>query len=296
MKTKQTKFTKKDFNKMFPDNDTCLEWLKNHVYPQGVYCPICKQVTQHHRVHNRPVYACDTCRHQISPLANTIFEHSSTPLKTWFEAVYEMSTTRTGYSAKALQRSTGVTYKTAWRIFKQIRSLLNDNNSMILSGKVEADETYVGGKAINMHKSKRAKLGGRGTAGKTPVFGMVERQGNVVAMTVPNTDNTVLVPQIKKHIRPESMVITDDMGAYETLKANGYNHEQINHSAKMYVSGDIHTNTIDGFWSLVKRGISGVYHNVSPKYLDSYFNEYEFRYNHRKDETPMFQSFLSQIR
>jgi transposase-like protein/ribosomal protein L37AE/L43A len=289
------KYTIKNFDKELPNDVACLEWIKNHRYPNGIECPICQKVTKHHKVTSRPVYECDNCGHQISPLANTIFHKSSTSLRTWFHAIFLMSSTRCGISAKQLQRETGVTYKTAWRMFKQIRSLLNDNSSMILSGKVEADETYVGGKAINMHKSKRVKLGGRGTAGKTPVFGMVERQGNVVAMTVPNTDNTVLVPQIKKHVSQESTVITDDMGAYETLKANGYKHEQINHSAKMYVSGDIHTNTIDGFWSLVKRGISGVYHNVSPKYLDSYFNEYEFRYNHRKDETPMFQSFLNRI-
>jgi transposase-like protein len=179
-------------------------------------------------------------------------------------------------------------------MFKQIRTLLSEND-MQLSGKVEADETYVGGKAKNMHASKRAKLGGRGTAGKAPVFGMVERQGNVVAMTVPNTDNTVLIPEIQKHVSPDATVITDDMGAYGTLKANGFDHQVINHSAKVYVMGDVHTNTIDGFWSLVKNGIRGVYHHVSPEYLQTYVNEYSFRYNHRKDVQPMFQTFLNRV-
>jgi transposase len=289
------KYTTKDFDKEFPNDSACLEWIMNYRFPNGVFCPKCQKVTKHYRVAKRSCYECDICGNQVYPTAGTIFHKSSTSLKTWFHAMFLMSNTRCGISAKQLQRETGVTYKTAWRMFKQIRSILNDNGSLVLSGNVEADETYVGGKAKNMHDDKRAKLGGRGTAGKTPVFGMVERQGKVVAMTVPNTDNTVLIPQIKKHIKPESTVITDDMGAYQTLRANGFKHEQINHSAKIYVDGNIHTNTIDGFWSLVKGGIKGVYRHVSPEYLDSYVNEYEFRYNHRKDETPMFQSFLNRI-
>jgi transposase-like protein len=291
--TKQNKFTKKDFNKMFPDTDTCVEWLKNHLYPDGIFCPVCNKITYHHRIHNHPVYACDDCRHQISPLANTIFEHSSTPLKTWFEAIYEMSTTRTGYSAKALQRSTGVTYKTAWRMFKQIRSMLGEN--ITHSGEVELDETYVGGKAINMHASKRAMLTGRGTADKTAVFGIVERHGKVTAKVILGTDKQTLIPIIKNKVANGTTVYTDEMSAYDPLAENGFSHKVVNHSDKVYVKGSAHTNTIEGFWSLVKRGIAGVYHNVSPKYLQSYVNEYSFRYNHRKDETPMFQNFLNQI-
>lgn len=294
MKTKQTKFTKKDFAKMFPDNDSCLEWLKNHIYPEGIYCPVCKQVTPHAKLHKRPVYACDVCRHQVSPLANTIFHKSATPLKTWFEAIFEMSTTRTGYSAKALQRSTGVTYKTAWRMFRQIRSILGEDTQPLV-GEVELDETFIGGKAHNMHEAKRERLGGRGTAGKAPVFGAVERKGKVVAVNVPNTDKLTLIPIIKENVAPNATIYTDEMSAYEPLNQNGFTHKIVNHSSHIYVVGNVHTNTIEGFWSLVKRGISGVYHHVSPDYLQSYVNEYSFRYNHRKDETPMFQTFLSQI-
>jgi transposase len=205
-----------------------------------------------------------------------------------------MASTRCGISAKQIQRETGVTYKTAWRMFRQIRILLNETNQP-LTGEVELDETYVGGKAINMHATKRAKLTGRGTADKIPVFGAVERKGKVIAVKVPNTDRITLMPHIKNNIAPTTTIFTDEMSAYDTLNQNGYNHQIINHSEHVYVRANVHTNTIEGFWSLVKRGIGGVYHSVSPQYLQSYVNEYSFRYNHRKDETPMFKVVLNRI-
>jgi transposase-like protein len=288
------KYTVKDFDKEFPTDDTCLDWIKNHRYPDGIHCPVCDKVTKHYKVSGRPAYACDMCGHHVYPTANTIFHKSSTSLRTWFHAIFLMASTRCGISAKQLERETGVTYKTAWRMFKQIRSMLNEYNGQLF-GTVEADETYIGGKAKNMHKDKREKLGGRGTAGKTPVFGMVERQGKISAKVVKGTDHTVIVPEIEKTVSTEATIYTDDMGAYNTLRDRGYNHEQVNHSSRVYVMGNVHTNTIDGFWSLLKGGIKGVYRHVSPDYLDSYVSEYEFRYNHRKDETPMFRTFLNQI-
>jgi transposase-like protein len=287
------RYTTKDFEKEFPTDDTCLEWVKNHRFPQGITCSICNKITKHHKVNGRSCYECDNCGHQVFPIAGTIFHKSATPLRIWFQVIYRMSATRCGISAKQIQRETGVTYKTAWRMFKQIRSLLGENKQ--LSGEVELDETYVGGKAINMHASKRAKLSGRGTADKTPVFGAVERKGNVKAIVVPNVDQTTLIPQIKKNVIPNTIIYTDEMGAYAPLNQVGYKHEIVNHSDHVYARGIVHTNTIEGFWSLVKRGIGGVYHSVSPKYLQSYVNEYSFRYNHRKDETPMFKIILNQI-
>jgi transposase-like protein len=288
------RYTVADFNKEYPSDDTCLEWLKNHLYPDGIYCPKCEKITKHHKVASRPSYSCDYCGHHVHPTVGTIFEKSTTPLKLWFHAIFLMSSTRCGISAKQIQRETGVTYKTAWRMFKQIRSLLGYNNKQ-LSGEVELDETYMGGKAINMHASKRAKLTGRGTADKTPVFGAVERKGKVVAVKVPNVDRVTLMPQIIKNVTPNATIYTDEMGAYTPLNEIGYNHQIVNHSEHVYARGIIHTNTIEGFWSLVKRGIGGVYHSVSPKYLQSYVDEYSFRYNHRGDETPMFQTFLNQV-
>lgn len=289
------KYTLKDFDHEFSTDEACLEWVKNHRYPDGIHCPVCDKVTKHHRVASRPCYECDNCGHQVYPTAGTIFHKSATPLRTWFQVIYRMSSTRCGISAKQIQRETGVTYKTAWRMFRQIRTML-DEKFHHLTGEVELDETYVGGKAINMHKSKRAKLSGRGTADKTPIFGAVERKGRVIAVKVSNVDGATLVPQVKRNVAPNTTVYTDEMGAYKYLNDNGYNHQIINHSAGIYALGNAHTNTIEGFWSLVKRGISGVYHNVSPKYLQSYVDEYSFRYNHRNDETPMFKIVLNQIR
>ncbi len=288
-----TKFTIKEFNKQFPTDNECLDILLKLRYPQGVFCQKCDRVTTHYRIANRKVYTCKFCRSHVSPTANSIFHKSETSLRSWFYAIYLMSSTRCGISAKQLQRELGVTYKTAWRMFKQIRTLLGENK--MLSGEVELDETYMGGKAINMHDSKRANLTGRGTADKTPVFGAVERKGDVKAVVVPNTDQATIIPQVKENVEPNTTVYTDEMSAYNPLNKNGYNHQIVNHSIHEYSRGIVHTNTIEGFWSLVKRGIGGVYHNVSPKYLQSYVNEYSFRYNHRKSETPMFANFLNQI-
>jgi len=286
-KNMQLKFTNKDFNKRFPDNDACFEWLVNHLYPDGIECPVCKKVTKFAKLHKRPVYACDICRYQVSPLANTIFHKSPTPLKVWFESIFEISNTRTGYSAKALQRKTGVTYKTAWRMFKQIRKLLDENEG-ILTNEVEVDETYIGGK----HHGKR----GRGAEGKTAVIGIAQRQGKITTNIVANTKRSTVMPLINENVAKKTTVYTDEYPIYDTIDANGFTHKRCNHGAGEYVVGDAHTNNIEGFWSLVKRGISGVYHAVSPKYLQSYLNEYEFRYNHRNDEQPMFVTVLGQIR
>ncbi len=162
-KSPMKKFTLTDFQRQFPDDDACLEWLRHKLYPAKIYCPNCAKPTKHHRISTRKVYGCDYCGHQVSPTAGTIFEKSSTPLSLWFYAIYLMAQTRTGISAKQLQRELGVTYKTAWRMFTLIRSRLNDGGDAF-SGDVEVDETYVGGK----RKGKR----GRGAAGKTPVVGM----------------------------------------------------------------------------------------------------------------------------
>ena len=302
MKVKQSipkhlRFTLEHFNAQFPDNTSCLEFLKEQKYPSGLIpCAKCEKDRKHHRVTGRPAYACDYCGSMISPMAGTIFEKSSTSLRTWFYAMYLMSATRCGISAKQIQRETGVTYKTAWRMFKQIRTLMSEDISLEGSA-VEIDETYVGGK--NKRLSKRRGSTGRPGADspKTPVFGMVERGGRVVAQVVPDAKHKTLFPIIHERILPASIVYSDEFPVYDHLgeTPHGYDHRRIQHAEKVYVMGDIHTNTIEGFWSLVKRGIGGVYHSVSRKYLQSYLDEYSFRYNRRFSNEPMFVSLLDQI-
>jgi transposase-like protein len=290
---KELRYTIQTFNAQFPDNDSCLDWLKDQRWPSGlVPCAKCKVDRKHHRVTGRPAYACDYCGSMISPMAGTIFEKSSTQLRTWFYAMYLMSATRCGISAKQIQRETGVTYKTAWRMFKQIRTLMSEDVS--LEGEaVEMDETYVGGKRrVGSKRGRPAANDGK----KTCVVGAVERGGKVIAIASTDASSKTLHGIAKEYILPDSIVYTDEWTGYNGLdKVNGYEHRRINHSAGVYVVGTTHTNTIEGFWSLVKRGIGGVYHSVSKKYLQTYLDEYSFRYNRRNNGQPMFTSLLEQL-
>ena len=215
-------------------------------------------------------------RHPGLPIGRNHLREIVYAVEIMFYAMYLMASTRTGISAKQLERELGVTYKTAWRMFKQIRSILAEDVS--LEGLlVEVDETYIGGKAKNMHPAKRAKLGGRGTAGKQPVFGMVERKGKVITKVVPDVSRGTLLPNIREKVLPSSLVYSDEHSSYDPLKGMGYQHRRVHHGAKVYVVGDVHTNTIEGFWSLVKRGISGVNHAVGANHLQGYFDSYAFR-------------------
>jgi transposase len=293
---KHLRYTVENFNREFPDNDACLNWLKAQRWPSGlIFCAKCDVERKHHRVSGRPAYSCDYCGSMISPMAGTIFEKSSTSLRTWFYAMYLMSATRCGISAKQIQRETGVTYKTAWRMFKQIRTLMSEDIG--LEGEaVEADEMYFGGNNSNKHLGKRG-FSGRSTQEKTPVFGMVQRGGSVVAMVTPDARAKTILPLIYERVLPETTVYTDEFAIYDKLAQhpNGYVHKRIQHTQKVYVMGDVHTNTIEGFWSLVKRGIGGVYHSVSKKFLQSYLDEYSYRYNRRNGDQPMFTSLLGEV-
>ena len=283
---KQRKYTIKDLERDFPDDDACLEWLRNTRWPDGINCIKCQRVTKHYKVSGRSSYACEFCGNHIYPMAGTILEHSTTSLRLWFHAMFLMATTRCGISAKQLQRELGVTYKTAWRMFKQIRSML-DEDVLKLLGEVEVDETYIGGK----RRGKR----GRGAEGKIVVVGAAQRNGKVVAKVIPNVKRSTLVPFMVKKVSLKSILYTDDFPSYDNMSRFGYNHKRIEHSARIYAKGDIHTNTIEGFWSLVKRGIDGVHHVVGANYLQDDINAYAFRWNHRNDEKPKFLQILSRL-
>ena len=290
---KHLRYTIMDFNREFPDDAACLEHLKEQRFPGGIAnCEKCNQDRKHYRINGRPVYSCDHCGTQISPMAGTIFEHSSTSLRLWYYAMYLMASTRCGISAKQIQRETGVTYKTAWRMFRQIRSLLSESDMQLEGEAVEMDETYFGG----VRKYGRGKPM-RGDRTKTPIIGMVERKGRVMAFAAKDTTGATLLPAIRDHILPKSMIFTDEWKAYGgiTHMKRGYQHKRIKHQAGVYVRGNVHTNTIEGFWSLIKRGIGGVYHSVSQKYLQSYLNEYSFRYNRRDQGNLIFISLLKRV-
>jgi transposase-like protein len=284
---KASRYTIADFNRDYPDEDAALQTIVEMVYPDGITCRKCGIVRPHSKLTGRKAYSCNYCGTHVYPLAGTIFEKSTTPLKSWFYAMFLMASTRCGISAKQLERELGVTYKTAWRIFTQIRKLMDEDTGM-LSGEVEVDETFVGGKLSNRHRQGGQKFHDQ-MVNKTAVVGAVERGGKLKAAIVPNVRKTALIPLVLERVMPEATVFTDEAKGYAKLGNHGYQHHRVNHSARVYVSGDVHTNTLEGFWSLLKNGIRGAHHQVGAKQLQSYVNEYVFRYNHRDDAEPMYK-------
>ena len=288
------RYTRNQFDKEFPNDDVCLETIKEQRFPGGIkFCETCQKERKHYRVTGRTAYACDRCGNHIYPLAGTIFEKSTTPLRIWFQAMYLMGSTRCGISAKQIQRETGVTYKTAWRIFRQIRSLLSELDMQLEGSTVEMDECYVGGRP-------RGKRGGPKwlePSKKAVVAGVVERKtgkGRVIARVVDDASKKTLQDFAHEFILPESTVFTDEHPSYTGLDKT-YTHHRIQHAAGVYVKGDVHTQTIEGFWSLVQNGIRGVYHSVSKKYSQTYLNEYAFRYNRRDSGNLIFYAILAKI-
>ncbi len=282
-----------EFMQEFPDDRACLDWLWRERYaPDGhtSHCAKCDKDRRFHRVNSRPTYDCDSCGYHINPTAGTIFHKSSTSLHLWFYAMWIITSTRCGVSAKQLERELGVTYKTAWRMFNLIRNeVMEDEDADLLSGIVEVDETYVGA------KRKRGTPRGRPGQGshKTTVFGAVQRGGHVVARVIPDATAATLRESIRTHVLPKSTIFTDEYQPYRRITRDGYYHHRVNHSQDIYVDGNVHTQTIEGFFSLVKSGLRGSYHSVSRKWLQGYLNEYAWRYNHRDDQRAMFERLLA---
>lgn len=284
-------FSLKGFLKKYSNDEACLEEKFKIKYPKGVFCQKCNIISKFYKITNRPVYQC-ACGFQISPLAGTIFEKTTTPLQYWFYAMFMIVNTRSGVSAKTLQREIGVTYKTAWRMMKQIRILMAESGGGLLEGVVEVDETFVGGKAKNRKNewklSEMAKQ-------KEVLMGMVEREGRVYIKHVPNTGKWTLINQIQGNISPTARVITDEWPAYTNLPKFEYDHDFITHNKSEYVRGNIHTQNIENVWSHLKRGINGVYRIVSAKYLQAYADGFAFRYNHRNEQAQIFEILLAQV-
>jgi transposase-like protein len=253
----------------------------------------------------RRLFQCKECRPkgQFSVKVGTIFEDSPLGLDKWLCAMWMLSNCKNGVSSCEIHRTIGVTQKSAWFMLQRIRLALQDENAGKLSGNVEVDETFIGGKARNMHRSVLARrveefrtpLTGRNqTTGKVAVMGLLERHGQVRAMVVPNTKRQSLHGEVSKHVETGSTVYSDALRSYNQLQED-YTHKVINHAEK-YVDGQIHTNGIENFWSLLKRSIGGTYVSVEPFHLFRYLDEQSFRFNNRKDnDAYRFHLAVSQI-
>jgi transposase len=274
------------FHERFPDDDACLHEIFVNRNEGVIACPKCGSADNaYYKVKSRKCYECKDCGNQLHPLAGTIFHKSSTPLKQWFFAIFLFSKSKNGVSAMELQRQLGVTYKTAWRMAKQIRLLFNVDGDK-LDGHVEMDETYIGGRRRQHEKFDN----------KTPVVGAVERKGQIVARVTQDASSTTLQKLLREHVEVGTRLYTDEWRGYTRARRLGYLHETVNHSQYEWADGIAHTNTIEGFWSQLKRSIRGTYGFVSPKYLQHYLNEFSYRYNHRTSDRLFEQMVLLAVK
>ncbi len=284
-----------EFLRDFPDDAACLEHLWRSRYsPDGEHaeCPKCERERRFKRyatAQGRQSWTCTGCGHHVHPTAGTIFAKSSTSLRLWFHAMYLMTSTRCGISAKQLERELGVHYKTAWRMFNKIRNeLMSEAEVTPLKGEVEIDETSWGGKPRRKQTRSEAM---RARELKPTILGMVERGGRVRLRVIKARRGEPLSGEVRAHLDPAAFMLTDDWIAYKPLRRE-YAHAVINHSAGSYVEGNIHTNTIEGFFGNLKTGMRGTYKKVSCKWLQSYLDEYAWRYNARRDPRGMFFALL----
>ena len=269
----------------FHDESICKEALAEARWGDDVICPICGE---HHCAKRKDGrYRCNKCKHNFSATVGTIFENTNLPLKKWFIALYLISSHKKGVSSHQLARDCEVTQKTAWYMLHKIRTLFAQDDAVALDGVVEMDEMYLGGRETNKHESKKTEgTQGRSTKTKTPIFGMVQRDGKTVAMKVEDTKAKTLMPIIKQFVRENAHLLTDELSSYQGLNREGYNHDYVSHGQKEFVRANgIHTNSVEGFWAHFKRVIFGTYHFVSKTYLQRYIDEHLYRWNTRKADT-----------
>lgn len=266
----------------FSDEANCSTYLEQLRWNGAPACPYCNH-TKIYRFGNGKIFKCAKCRKKFSATVGTIFENTKISLQKWFVAIYIASSHKKGVSSLQLAKDLGVTQKTAWFMLHRIREMLTTNNPLLLCNHVEVDETFIGGRATNKHKKVRDELkkAGTGYIHKVPVLGFLQRGGNVQTYIPTGVSGLILKPIIRENIQPGSILMTDGFGAYSGLNKD-YQHEVINHEKDEYVRGEFHTNSIEGFWSQLKRGIYGIYHQVSPKHLHRYCNEFAYRYNTRR--------------
>lgn len=269
----------------FKEEKTCIAYLAKSRWGNTPSCPHCGNVGAY--ITNRG-YKCKAreCHKKFTVITGTIYENTKISLRLWYATMYLCTAHKKGIASTQLARDLNITQKTAWFLLHRVREMLANNERTKLRGIIEADETYIGGKTSNKHKSKRDLDNAKGTGAinKTGVFGMVERDGAVITKVIDKADQETIHPLLKENIENGSLLVTDGHGAY---KGTTFNHEIIEHEKGEYVRNHVHTGYIDGYWSLFKRGIIGIYHYVSPKHLQRYSNEFSYRYNSRGHLDPV---------
>lgn len=265
--------------KAFPDEQTCINHLEQLRWNGNVISPFDETSKVYKCAGNK--YKCKNTGKYFNVRTATLFDNTKIPLQTWFVAIYLITGHKKGISSLQLARDLNVTQKTAWFMNHRIRNCFGIDNDTTLDNEVEIDESFVGGKNKNRHSSKKVENSqGRSFKDKTPVLGMVERGGKLVVKTVENTQGETLTPQIVKSVKETAKIYTDEWLGYKGLQRI-YDHTFIKHNEGEYVNGRVHTNTIECFWSLLKRGIIGIYHFTSKKHLQRYVDEFAFRFNSR---------------
>ena len=273
-KTTQSAF---EILEQFPTDEAAREHLEAVRWQGKVRCPVCESDHIYHRKAPKlGFYDCRECQEHFTVRTGTVFERSHIPLRKWIYAIYQLLTARKGISSLQLSKEIGVTQRSAWFLLHRLRTAC-DGDLESLRGIVEADEAYLGGKESNKHEDKKAKAG-RGPIGKQPIIGLRERGGKVRAMPLSNTDHTSIHKVVLEHVEQGSTLCTDEHSAYKGLEGS-YDHHSVRHSAREFVNGMAHTNSIESFWALVKRGYNGVYHNWDMKNTARYLAEFSFRLN-----------------
>jgi transposase-like protein len=263
----------------FSDQDVCVQFVAKLRWPDGPICPTCGG-TEHSYLTTRRVWKCKACKRQFSVKVGSIFEDSAIPLDKWLAAMWMIAKPKNGVSSHEMARSLGITQKSAWFLLHRIRLAMQTGTFAKLDGEIEVDETFIGGKARNMHKSKRAKkITGTGGNDKAIVAGVLQRGGEVRAVVVSDTRRATLQAGVRQHVEKGAVVYSDALQSYNGL-AGEYDHKVVDHAEK-YVDGQVHVNGVENFWSLLKRGLHGTYVSVQPWHLFRYIDERVFTYNER---------------